>query len=155
MEAMNEIITIRNTTQVVMSSTRHVGSGKVVFVTSTPRRSRSKGGFLILGDLAVIQTARILRWKISAGVASVRRDPWSLITSRGRWLSQRSTSDVATAGDKPEARGITNIDELSHQRSAGQTFLEDPRTGGREQRFRVVGRSSLLNPSRPQTAVAV
>ena len=117
-----------------MSSGRRVGSGKVVFSTSAPR---NKDGLLVIGGVAIIQTARILRWEI---VISVGRDLWSLVSSRDRWPSQRWTSDVATAGDKPKVRG-SRI-PMNHRTSGLQVKVREVGKGAEK----ISGGQSIIRP---------
>ena len=85
-----------------------------------------KEEFIALEDLAIVRTERIRRWKISVNLENMgRADLFKDPTGISKVCFRRG-------GGKPKVRGVTDIDEPSHQQSAGETFFEDPRTGDRE-----------------------
>ena len=75
-------------------------------------------------------------------VASVGRDLWSLVSSRDRWPSQRWTSDVVTAEEKPKVRG-SRI-PMNHRTSGLQVKTRE--RGGREGSEETLGGQSIIRP---------
>ena len=109
-----------------MSSGRRVVSGKVVGDSSSKDENPRPSGAYYYPN------ARNPKMEILVTVATVGRDPQSPVFPRVSRVSCTRVSDAATARAESRVRGITSIDEPSHQQSAGEAFLENPRTEGSE-----------------------
>ena len=122
----------------------------VVYPTNCPETFRkAKMRFLALGGLAVVQTARFLRWKISADIAG-----WE--ESCGP-QSSREVDECLKGGpltlqparpDRREGFIPDNANKPSRWRPKGGALRRVPRTGGGEESkkgFWVIGQSPVLN----------
>ena len=107
-------------TQVAMSScSRSVGFGEVMFAAGVSNKGRGPRHFPN-GENPKMEDFYECGKHLQP------------VSSRIQPLSQRCTSGLATAGNKPKVRRVTDIDKPSHQQSAGETFLED--SNGRQGR---------------------
>ena len=108
-------------------------------------------GFLVLEGFAIVQTARILRWKISVGVENVGRDLWFLILLEGSMGVPQVNFQCGSHRRQTKSK---EVHEYRRTITPAVDRSKGPRTG-RERSEKDFGWSVDHSSSIPQATVAV